>query len=352
MRKSVIFGLGLAASLAVGLIWLQRGGPKPRSAVAANAAAGPLAVQVVQLTPESIELEVPGTGRLLARESVELVSELPRRLVRVRAEEGTQVSKGEVLFELDAADLRAELVRLEVQARLARSTLDRTAQLVGEGLGNRSDLDLAQARFDELAAQRKSVEVTLSKTQIVAPFSGELGLRRVSEGAMLSANTVLATLQDSAALKLDFSLPERYAGLVHKGMTVRFRVEGSTAVHTATVIAQEPRVDAASRSLLIRCAVTGEPELLPGASASIVLPLRTDSALLVPALAIAPSNEGRRVFIATGGSAHAKTVEVGERVGDRVQILSGLAPGDTVIVSQLLRLREGLAVRVEGLEER
>jgi membrane fusion protein (multidrug efflux system) len=299
----------------------------------------------VVLAPEPLEVQVAATGTLLGRESVELVSELSRRLTKVHVEEGMAVNKGDVLFELDGADLRAGLAKVDVQARLARATLARTEKLLTEGISNQQELDLSRARLDELGAERELLLVTLAKTSIRAPFSGQLGLRRVSEGAWLSPSTVLATLQDTSSLKLDFTLPERYAGAVSRGGSFRFRVEGHSATFGGKIAALEPAVDAVTRSLLVRGVVDGTTALLPGSSASIEVPLRVEQALLVPAMAIIPGIEGRRAYVAEGGRVRAAAVEVGFRTSDRAQVLSGLKAGDRVITTNLLRLREGTPVK-------
>src|SRR6185436_12583861 len=112
-------------------------------------------------------------------------------------------------------------------------------KLASEGLANQQELDLARGRTDELSAERELLQVTLDKTLIRAPFSGRLGLRRVSEGAWLSPNLVLSTLQDTSSLKLDFTLPERYASAVSQGSAFRFRVEGKGESFTGKITALE-----------------------------------------------------------------------------------------------------------------
>lgn len=358
MSHKLLWTVGaLVGSAAFGGLILQWGSSTAPSHAAASpvpvapgnaAAVPPIAVEVVVLAPEPLEVQVPATGSLLGRESVALVSELSRRLVKVHADEGMAVKKGDVLFELDATDLRAELAKADVQMRLARVTLDRTEKLGAEGLSNQQELDLARARLDELAAERQLLQVTLQKTLIRAPFSGELGLRRVSEGAWVSPSTLLATLQDTSSLKLDFTLPERYAGAVRRGGTFRFRVDGQSETFTGKITALEPSVDAATRSLLVRGVVDGPAALLPGSSASIEVPLRVEQALLVPAIAIIPGIEGRRVYVADAGRVRSVPVEIGFRAADRAQVLSGLAPGDRVITTNLLRLREGAAVKISS----
>jgi membrane fusion protein (multidrug efflux system) len=365
MIYKVLLAAGAALGMLAGGSWLWRGGvfqpdtlrpnasaPSGAGSPAPNEAGSQaLAVDVYTVRAEPLEVQVTATGTLLGREAVELVSELSRRLLAVHAEEGKRVAKGAVLFELDAADLHAELAKLDVQERLARATLDRTQRLLAEGLSNQQELDLARARVDEVGAERQALRVTLAKTSIRAPFAGTLGLRRVSEGAWVSPSTVLSTLQDTSSLKLDFTLPERYAGAIVSGGSFRFEVEGRAETYTGKVTAIEPSVDAATRSLLVRGVVDGSTTLVPGSAANVELPLRVEQALLVPAIAIIPGIEGRRVYVAHQGRARSAPVEVGFRTAERAQIVSGLSPGDQVITTNLLRVREDVAVTVAARTE-
>jgi membrane fusion protein (multidrug efflux system) len=356
MIYRLLLAAGAALGVAAGGSWLWRGSDttKPASAQGAQpstAGAAAIAVEVEPVRPEPLEVQVTATGTLLGRESVEIVSELSRRLVAVRAEEGRSVARGDILFELDRTDLEAELAKLEVQARLAQVTLDRTERLNAEGLSNRQELDLAHARVDQANADRQALRVTLAKTMIRAPFAGTLGLRRVSAGAWVSPSTLLCTLQDTSSLKLDFTLPERYAGAVARGNRFHFRIEGRPETFEATVAAIEPAVDRVTRSLLVRGRVDVVTGLLPGSGASVEMPLRVEQALLVPAIAVIPGVDGRRVFVVEQGRARSVPVELGFRSADRVQVSSGLSAGDLVITTNLLRLRDDLPVKVTSAPE-
>lgn len=315
---------------------------------AAGAAQGPLLVDVHAVKTESLAVTVPATGALIAYESVDLVSELSRRLVKVSAKEGQPVKKGEVLFQLDAADLNAQIKALEVQKRLAQLTLDRSNKLQAEQLLSQQDWDQARARVDQADAERAVLAVTLSRTTIRAPFAGTLGLRRVSEGAWVTPQTVLATLQDTSRLKIDFTLPERFSGDVKLGQKFTFTVEGHGERITASVVAVEPQIVASSRSVLVRGLVENQAGLLPGTFATVEVPLSADDALLVPAIAVVPSVKGRSVYVVQDGKAKLVEVKTGARTPERVQVLHGLAAGDQVIVSNLLRLRDGAAVKVNA----
>jgi len=295
---------------------------------------------------ERMETTVSANGTLLAHESVDLVSELSKRLIKVKAVEGAKVKKGDLLFQLDGADLHAQLRRLEVQKRQAKITMERQDKLLAEKLVSQQDWEQARARLDEVEAEMQILGVSLSKTTIRAPFAGTLGLRRVSEGAWVTPQTVLTTLHDMSRLKIDFTLPERFGDAVKVGQKFSFTVTGRGEPLHGEVVAIEPAVQEASRSVLVRGLVENQAGLLPGTFANVEVPLSAADTLLVPSIAVVPSVQGRSVFVVQDGVARAVEVKLGSRTPDRVQVLSGVSAGDQVIISNLLRLRNGAAVKV------
>lgn len=323
------------------------GGPGPSGSAPRPAApAGPpVAVNVHEVTPSQLRITAPATGTVLARESVELVSELSRRLRRVHMVEGASVKKGALLFELDASDLHAARARLRVQHRLAKLTFERQEKLLAEGVSSQEQYEQARSRKDELEAEMRSISVDVSKTRIVAPFAGTLGLRNVSEGAWVTPATKLATLQDTSTLKLDFTLPERFASAVRAEAEFTFRVAGSGQDHKGRIVAVEPAMQATTRSVLVRGVIDEPAGLAPGAFANVTVPLSTEDALLVPSIALIPAIKGHTVFVEQGGVAKSVLVTLGARSEDRVQVTSGLSPKDRVIVSNLLRIRDGARVK-------
>jgi membrane fusion protein (multidrug efflux system) len=350
------FGLALAAMVLVGgaiagstfaLRAKKEGPPRAGGGPAGSATpAPPVNVDVFVVERRPFEVTVTASGTLIANESVELVSELARRLTKVRAREGESVKKGQVLFELDGSDLGARARRLAVQRDLAKITLERQTKLLEQGLTSQGEWETAKSKFDELEAERRVIGVDIGKTRIKAPFAGTLGLRRVSEGAWVSSNTVLTTLQDTSRLKIDFSLPERYSSFELVGKPFRFKVAGRGETFAGKIVAVEGAVQRQSRSVLVRGLIEDPKGLSPGTFANVELPLRTEQALLVPSIAVTPGIDGQRVFRVVNGKAESVKVELGDRGPANVQVLSGLAPGDRVIVTNLLRIRPGGPVTV------
>src|SRR5687767_2969779 len=182
---------------------------------------------------------------------------------------------------------------------------------------------------------------------IRAPFDGVVGLRFVSEGAFVNATTRVATLQRLDNLKIDFSVPEKYAGRIRIGAPITFTVAGGDQKAKGEIYAFDPRIDVITRTVLIR-AICPNPEgrLLPGAFANVDVVLdQLNDALLVPAVAVVPGLSEKNVFVVDDGKAVRRAVETGMRTESMVQILSGLKAGDLVITSGLQQIRAGLPVR-------
>jgi len=348
--------IAAGALLALALVWALRtaladGGAAP-GRDPAGAEAPPLQAEVYVVAPSAVRDVVRTVGSLAANESVDVVAELSRRLVAAPVAEGTAVEKGALLFQLDDADLRAQLAQLEARRRLAARTEQRQRALLeyDQKALSQQAYDQAVSELEAVEAEIAALRVTLAKTEVRAPFPARVGLRRVSEGAWVTPETKLTTLQDTSRIKIDFTLPERHAGAIAVGQPFRFRVAGQGEAFEGRVLALEPAIDAPTRSLLVR-GVFENPTgaLLPGAFVTVEVPIeQRGEGILVPAEAIVPSVSGHAVYVLRDGRAELQPVEIGLRTPDSVEILRGLAVGDAVLTSNLLRLRPG--ARVERAE--
>lgn len=339
----VFAGAGAAA-------WVVRPWEKASASAPGPAPGGPaesIVVDGVELAPRPIELTVPVVGTLVANESVPIASELSRRVVQVLATDGARVKKGDLLFKLDDADLHAQAKELQVRKKLLEVNKARQKRLFDDGLSSQADYEKASADLELVDAELGSLAVTISRTSIRAPFDGRLGLRNVSAGAMVSPTTPLVTLNDDARIKIDFSLPERYATFVSVGRKFTFKVAGSDGARDAELAAVEPSVDATSRSLKVRGVTdNANGDLLAGSFVTIDFPLESHAGgLMVPALAVIPSLGGHGVWVARDGKSILVDVELGVRTDAEVEVRSegegGIHVGDVVLTTNLLRLRPG-----------
>jgi membrane fusion protein (multidrug efflux system) len=309
------------------------------------AAAAVVSMQVVALAP--LVETIASTGTLRAEEGVELQAETDGRIVAITFREGTAVRKGDVLVKLNDADLVATRSRARYRRELAVLKEQRVAQLLKQGVARKEEYDMALSDLHVQDAEIALTEAQIAKTEVRAPFDGVVGLRYVSEGAYVTAATRVATLQRLERLKVDFSVPEKYSTRLRVGSAIQLTVAGADRRFDGAIYAIDPRIDAATRTVLVRAIFPNrEARLFPGAFANVHLTLgRIEDAVLVPAIAVVPGLNAKTVYVVEEGRARLRTVVTGTRLEDRVQILAGLAPGDVVVTSGVLQLSPGQQVR-------
>lgn len=326
------------------------GPSRPPSGPGGVASALPVTARVLQ--PERVDNRIVSTGTILANEDVEIRSEVQGKIVKIAFKEGGKVRKGDLLVKIDDAELQAQLLKARSSRKLAEDEEFRMRKQLEIEAVSRKDYDQALNGLNMEKAQEKLLLAQLEKTQLRAPFSGTAGLKRVSEGAYVSPATLITTLQQIDPVKLDFSIPGKYAGRVRTGQVVRFTVQGSGKTLEGKIFAIDPRLDPNSRTLQLRaiCPNAGQ-DVLPGAFAAVEVPLETlDSALMVPTEALSADARGPKVFLFQGGKAQVRPVQAGLRTDSAVQIVSGLKTGDTVITSGIIQIRPGSAVTLSGID--
>jgi membrane fusion protein, multidrug efflux system len=323
----------------------------PPSAQSSAPADNRLVVDGVVLKPDSLRNIIRVTGSAIANAEVEMRSETSGLIIRMNLREGTRVSRGQLLVKINDAELRAQRRQFELEMTLAKDTERRQKQLFERGAISQEDYDLALNRLNVIEAQLALVDAQIARTEIRAPFTGTIGLRYVDIGDYLTPATRITTLQNIDSIKIDFSVPEQYSGLVDRGDRIEFRVAGVDNTFEGRIFAIEPRIDQASRSLPIRAvAPNRDGRILPGSFVEIeyLLEELTD-AVLIPTQSLIPQLQGQIVYVTRAGRATPVNVRTGIRSSTKIQILDGLAFGDTVITTGILQLREGLPVNVTNI---
>ncbi len=327
------------------------GGCKPpekanASSASANSAKAALPVYTHTVQAAPLEEKITATGSVMAEESVTLTSEVAGLVTSINFEEGSEVAAGDLLFKTNDADLQAELERSKAQIALARVQADRQKKLLGVQGASQEAYDVALNELHVLEAETALLDARLAKTRVLAPFAGRIGLRHISEGTYLTPGTPVATLQNLSTLKVEFSVSERHMDRLQIGREVQVTVAGADQPFSAKVYAIEPRIDATTRTISLRArAANPDGRILPGAFATVTLPLRTiPDALLVPTAAIIPGLNQQTVYVIEDGKAAPRSVQTGIRLDRDIQIISGLADGDVVITSGQLQIRPGTPV--------
>lgn len=311
------------------------------SAPGGKTAAAPLAIEGFVVKTSNVTGVIQASGTVVADNETVLYPETSGRVVQMSIPEGKAVSKGTLLMKIFDADLQAQLNKINAQIELAKETEQRLSQLLKVNGVARQEYDQAVLQINVLKADADLIRVQIGKTELRAPFDGVVGLRQLSEGAYVSAQTPVCTIRTTSNLKLDFSVPEKYGSQINSGMLVSFKIEGDTTSYSANVVATEQSVEVETRNLNVRAIVAGNNrKILPGAFAevNVILGSKTD-ALMIPSQCIIPQARNKVVIVSRAGKATFVPIKTGIREEAMVEITSGLQVGDTIATTGILFLR-------------
>lgn len=343
--KYLLFIIIIGILLALKFIFLSPDNPKIAvSKTKANAVN--VHVQVIKL--EKSDSKIYATGSVIANESVDLKAEASGKITRLSFKEGSHVNKGDILLKINDSDLRAQLEKINLSLKLAKEKESRLKKLLSVGGISKEDYDIALNQLQSLEADKNLILAQIAKTEIIAPFSGTIGLKSISEGSYISPSITIASLQQTDPVKIDFSIPEKYSSIVQNGDSIHFTLSESQQVFGAKIFAIEPRIDLNTRTLQIRAICNNRKgKIYPGSFARIELILkRSLNTIMIPTESIIPILKGQKVFIVKNGTAQSRKVMTGLRTDSSIEIISGLESGDTLITSGLLQVKQDGPVKI------
>lgn len=316
----------------------------------------PVPVETIVARLDTVERSLSAVGSLQAARQVTIAPETAGRVVKIFFESGAKVEAGDSLVQLNDESERASLASYKASARLAEINLDRASELRRNQAGPQSTVDTTRAQYDAALADIKRTEAAIALKLIRAPFAGDLGIRRINLGEIVSTGTQVVTLTDLSRIYVDFALPEQNGGKVRVGQEIRVSVDslpGREFRGTISVI--DPQVGSDTRALKVQGTLDNtERLLLPGMFAAVraMLPSVSD-VVVVPTTAVDHSLYGDSVYVVRDNKdergaaktiAERATVEIGPQSRDVIEIRSGVKPGDKVIISGQVRLSNGAAV--------
>jgi membrane fusion protein (multidrug efflux system) len=356
--------LGLAFAAGAGFWFGQQRMPvEPAGASAAQqkAAGAPtggaaaVTVEAVKVTTTSLPQTITAVGSLRSDESITVRPEVAGRISAIGFNEGQRVAKGATLVKLDPSINAADVEQARANLKLAKSKFDRATDLAKSNFISGQAKDEAENNLRVAEAALQLAEAKLAKTEIKAPFSGIIGLRVVSVGDYVKEGADVVNLEAIDPLKVDFRVPEIYMRQVQVGQSLEVVLDALPGKsYEGKVFAINPLVDSTGRSIVIRAQVkNADTALRPGMFARVRLITRdSQEALVVPEQAIVPQGDEQYVFKVVDGKAVRSKVTVGQRRDGKVEVLGGLAGGDTVVSAGQLKLRDGVPVAVAGNGER
>lgn len=326
-------------------------GGAPGAAGAAQKAKMAFVADGFIVQPQQMSNEIASQGRLAANEQVNIQPEVSGKITRLNMTEGTAINKGDLLVKLDDTDILAQMQKVNTQKQMSVTTEQRQKKLLDINGISRQEYDLTLTQIKSYDADLQILKAQLEKTEIKAPFSGIIGLRNVSEGAVVSPATVITTLQQVNPLKLEFSVPEKYFADIKKGQSIRCTFAGLPDTITGTIYVINPTIDAATGTLQAKAKINNvRNRLSPGQFANVEILLNAKPrAMFIPSQCVIPGTRFKQVATYKAGEVQMKQVTTGNRTESEVEILSGLNFGDTVLVTGIMQAREKGKVQLKQI---
>ncbi len=317
-------------------------------AAGAQPGGDPPGVVVAEARVVPFPLSAEALGNTRANEAIEVRPQITAAITAIEFEEGERVAAGDVLLRLESSEPLADLAAARAALVDSESQLRRAEELFRTRVVSASELEQLGARRDADRAAVAAAQARLDHTVIRAPFAGNVGLRRVSVGSIVSPSTVITTLDDTSRVKLDFDVPEVFIPRLQPGLTVAAHSAAwPDSVFRGAVSSIDTRVDPVSRTVTVRAVLPNEDgHLRPGMFLTVTLLKDDVTALMVPEQAIVPERSRQFVFVlAADGAVAQREVKTGRRRPGEVEILEGLEPGELVITEGTQKVRDGGTAR-------
>lgn len=350
-KRAVESRCGAVAAVLLAMVLLSAcggGGPAGPGGQNRDPGTGNQAIEVVTelASVQPLPLEIESVGTAFANQSVELTSKAANIVTAIHFAEGQRVRRGQVLVELDSTHARAELAGAEAALAESRANYERSRQLESSQVLSRAQMDQIEASLKTNQAAVEAAKARLADTVIRAPFDGTTGFRNVSVGSLVSPGTVITTLDDTSIIKLDFTVPQTYLGLLELGDEITARANGlPNREFKGRIAVLGSRIDPVTRSITVRAELPNpDGTLRPGMFMSVTLRAEAEPVLTVAESALVPEQGSVYVFVVANGQVEQRKVTTGRRRPGLVEITSGLKEGERVIVDGTLKVRHGSRV--------
>jgi len=312
-----------------------------------------LTVDGLIVKSSNIDNKISITGSILPNESVSITSEVSGKIKKIYFQEGERVKQGTLLVSIDDEELKAQLEKFKYNKKLYEDTEFRQRRLLEREAISQEEYEQALTELNTSIADIKVLEVQISKTKLIAPFDGFIGLRQVSEGAYLTPNQTITSLFSLDPAKIEFSIPGKYSGVMKTGRKINFTIDGINQNFIGEVYAIEPQIDPQTRTLKMRALSANRDRiLLPGQFAKIELILESlQDVIMVPTESVIPELNGHKIFVKSAGKVSSVKVEIGIRTERQIQIITGLNVADTILTSGILQVRTGMPINIRLTQE-
>jgi len=318
---------------------------KAPSPVSENLSPAVVRVQTVEGKSRVAAEDVVGTVRARLRSVIE--AKISGRIEKMLVVPGQNVKTGELLVQLDAREVQAQLDRALAVRQQAENDLKRATDLFQQKILSQSEYDNAQSRFRVADAAATEAEAMLGYTRVIAPFDGVITRKYADVGDLASPGKALLEMEDARDLRLEADVPEAVIGHLALGDKLAVRVSGLTNELEGVVSEIAPSADPNSRTFLVKLDLPSIPGLRAGQFGRAAMPVGETAALRVPASAVVQRGQMELVFVLVNNHAQLRIVKTGKSIGDEVELVSGVDAGEKVVVDGAANLIDGQPLTVK-----
>jgi membrane fusion protein (multidrug efflux system) len=328
----------------------------PQFALAQGGPQGPTKVEAEAVKMQNVSDNIEALGTARAFETAVITADTAAKVLQLNFEGGEFVEEGAILAELDSKSEKAQLKAVEAMLSEARSSLNRVKSLKSNSYASQSTYDSQIAEVRRLEAEAETLNVALEEMVIRAPFSGVVGLREISVGALVTPGERITTLDKVAQMKLDFDVPSRFLPVLKQGLPLVATAEAyPNRTFSGQIMAINTKVDEITRSIKVRALVDNEDlTLKPGLLMSVELEANPREVITVPEESLTKRGYRNYVMVVSEGEeglvAEEKEIQLGKRFKGFVEVESGLDKGDKVITHGLIKLRNGASIELIDAE--
>lgn len=347
MKKLVFIAL-MVTLLAAGLIFLFNGDKKEAKRDIA------IPVIVVNVTRQAMHDNIEALGTAYANESITITASASETISEINFTDGQKVKAGDVIARLEQREEQADLGMAKARLEEHKRELARLNQLLENRAASQREVDERKTQVDITQQEIKGIEARISDRTLRAPFSGVLGIRRLSVGALVQPGDVITTLDDINLIKLDFSMPAIYLGWLKPGVAI----EATTGAHgeerfSGVIDTVDSRIDPTTRSVLVRAILPNEGnKLTPGMLMQVSLLQNQRESLVVPEESVLQKQDKQSVYIVKDDDiVEERPITIGTRIPGFVEVLSGVSEGERVIIRGVNRAKPGDKVTIQETRE-
>jgi RND family efflux transporter MFP subunit len=302
-------------------------------------------VQTVESKKRVATEEVVGTVRAKLRSVIE--AKVSGKIDKMLVVPGQTVKAGELLAQLDAREIQARLDQALAVRQQAESELKRFSTLLQQQTVTQAEFDNVQARYRVAQASVTEVETMLGYTKVLAPFDGVITRKHADVGDLATPGRPLLEMEDPRALRLEADVPEAVISRLALGDKLPVRIAALETELEGVVSEVSPAADPNSRTSLVKLDLPAKPGSRAGQFGRVAVPVGETTALRVPVAAVVVRGQMELLFVAVNQHAQLRLVKTGKRVGDEVELVSGVSAGDQIIVEGAAQLQDGQPLTIK-----